>query len=67
MSRRTDLWQYAPMETATLQDIAAIIKAAKDRRDYLLWLADKLQDERAGHDATIRKEAAEALRQLVGA
>jgi hypothetical protein len=48
----------------TPSDRQAVVKAAQDRLQFLLWLADKLENTT---DVLIRREAAAALRQLVSA
>lgn len=47
---------------ATPEQIKAIQHAAWQRRQFVLWIADKLE---ACEDKLIRKEAAKLLRELV--
>ena len=58
-------------QPCTPEDRAAVVKAALDRRDYVLWLAKALDKRSADHgvmlpyDADMMRAAAEELRALV--
>jgi predicted Zn-dependent peptidase len=57
--------EHHHMSPCDEHDRAKIVRAAWERRQYVLWLADKLEHPVAGTDENIRRESAKELRQLV--